>query len=117
MEGPPVFVQRVQVPYERSAVHIVRMDLAASLDRDTALEALRRAPLVHVEAGLATTADLQEERRDRGLLRGDAPEVFVWEGSVDVAGTHLHFIADVCPFAVPIPEILAGVRDLIGGSA
>jgi len=116
--GPPVVVQRVLVPYDRSNVHVLCVDVSSDVGRDEVLAALQAAPRVVVGRagdGLPHTAGLQERRRDADHPAGDAPEIFVWEESVAVEGRRLYLTVDVCPLATPVPETLDAVREVAAG--
>ncbi len=112
---PVLYVRRTRVPYTHSHLHHLQIDLATPLSREAALDGLRRQPRIRVAAGGADfpdTAHVQEYDRDLGRPRGDRPEVFVWEETVEVVGRSLYLTADVSPDAAPIPDIIDAVRHL-----
>jgi hypothetical protein len=115
---PSVYVRRTRVPYTHSHLHHLKIDFAAPPSREAILDALRRQSRVRVAAaaaGFPDTAHVQEYDRDLGRLRGDRPEVFVWEETVAVVGRSLVLTADVSPDAAPVPDILDAVRLLALG--
>jgi glyceraldehyde-3-phosphate dehydrogenase (NAD(P)) len=112
---PVLYVRRTRVPYTHSHLHHLKIDVAAPLAREAVLDGLRRQPRIRVAAGAAgfpDTAHVQEYDRDLGRPRGDRPEVFVWEETVEVVGRSLFLTADVSPDAAPIPDIIDAVRHL-----
>ncbi len=110
-------IQRIGVPVTRSHVHLVRIDLAADVDRAESLTWLRAAPGIRVHAGadgFPDTAAVEEYFRDSGSRRGDHSDVFVWEETVLSDGAGLCLTAAVDPNATTIPEILDALRLLSG---
>jgi glyceraldehyde-3-phosphate dehydrogenase (NAD(P)) len=110
---PEIYVRRTRVPYTHSHLHHLHIDLRSALPRDLLLEGLRRQARIRVAAGAAgfpDTARLQEYDRDLGRPRGDRPEVFVWEETVEVIGRRLYLTIDVSPDAAPILDIMDAVR-------
>jgi len=113
--APAVFVRRTRVPYSHSHLHHLKFDLRAALTREEILARLRSNPLIRVARaaeGFANTAQVQEFDRDIGRSRGDRPEVFVWEESIEVVGARLFMTADVSPDSAVVPEILDTTRQL-----
>jgi glyceraldehyde-3-phosphate dehydrogenase (NAD(P)+) (phosphorylating) len=110
-----VFVRRTELPYTHSHVHHVKLDLKSVLTREEALKALRAGPRMRVAsgaAGFSDTGHVQEFDRDVGRIRGDRPEIFIWEESVAVVNQSLFLTVDVDPDATPIPEMIDAVRRL-----
>lgn len=113
--APTLVVQRVAVPYDRSNLHVVKIDTRMASRREDVLSALRSAPRLHVGRaadGFVHTAALQEWRRDGGHSDADGGDVFVWSESVGVTGNQVVLMADVCPHATPVHETLDAVRRL-----
>jgi glyceraldehyde-3-phosphate dehydrogenase type II len=106
-------VRRVRAPYTHSHLHMMKLDLAEAVDRESVLALLTCAPRIMVGAGrdgLANTAQLQEFFRNLSRSRSDRPEVFVWEESVVVCERSLYLMLDISPEATPIPEIIDAIR-------
>jgi glyceraldehyde-3-phosphate dehydrogenase (NAD(P)) len=110
-----VYVRRTRVPYTHSHLHHLKIDLAAPLSRAAVLDAFRERPRIRMAAGAAgfpDTARVQEYDRDLGRPRGDRPEVFVWEETVEVVGRSIFLTADVSPDAAPVPDIMDAILHL-----
>ena len=111
---PAVYVRRTLLPYTHSHLHHLKLDLRTPLNREAALDALRRAPRRawrQVEADFPTRGTCRNTIGTWGE-RGDRPEVFVWEETVEIVERRLFLTMDVNPDAAPIPDLIDAVRRL-----
>lgn len=92
--------------------HVIRfqVDLQRAVVRDQVLEALRALPRVVVGRGIRSTADLAEYYTDHGRRRGDWPEIYVYEESIESYGRTLLAAISVHMESITIPETIDCIR-------
>lgn len=110
---PDCQARRVLAPYTHSHLLMIKLDMAASIERDTVVNALRKDSRILLGAagdGFRSTADINEFFRDLGRGRGERWEAFVWDESIMVVNQNVYLMLDVSPDAVAIPETIDAIR-------
>jgi len=108
--------RRILASYTHSHLLMIKLDMAASVERDAVVDALQQDSRILVGAagdGFRSTADINEFFRDLGRSRGDRWESFVWDESMMVVNRGVYLMLDISPDAVAIPETIDAIR-LIG---
>jgi glyceraldehyde-3-phosphate dehydrogenase (NAD(P)) len=84
---------------------------------DAVAEVLRKAPRVLLGTATMgkTTAELGAYFSDKGRQRGDWPEVFIWEESLQVRERVVHLIMAVHMESIVIPDTIDCLRAVSGG--
>lgn len=108
--------RRVIAPYTHSHLHMIKLDIKDSVERDAVVAVLQKKSRILVGAardGFCSTADINEFFRDLGRSRGDRWESFVWEESIMALNQSVYLMLDISPEAVAVPETIDAIR-LIG---
>jgi glyceraldehyde-3-phosphate dehydrogenase type II len=106
-------IRRVIASYTHSHLHMIKLDLVDSIDREVLVDTLQADSRILVGAtddGFFSTADIQEFFRDNGRIRADRWESFVWEESILVDEKCVYLMQDISPDAISVPEVIDAIR-------
>ena len=112
--GPHVVSVSVDCPTTLGHVLQFQVDLGQAVERDHVLEALQTIPRIAIGRGIRSTAELAEHYTDLGRRRGDRPEIYVFEESVETCGTTVLAAISVHMESITIPETVDCVRAALG---
>lgn len=106
----------VKVPTTLSHVHMVNVELDREVTDEGVKEIFRKTPrikLFKAEHELGSTAKLMEYFREF-RLRGDMPEVAVWDGTVKAEGNRVYWVHQVHQESIIVPENIDAIRSMLG---
>ena len=118
-----IFTTALSVPSTLMHVHTLTVDVKKKPSVDNVLELFRNTTRVRVVRNaehLRSTAEIIEFARDLGRLRGDMPEICVWQEAVGVISNSynkllymqaVHQESDVIPENVDCIRALMGFKD------
>jgi glyceraldehyde-3-phosphate dehydrogenase (NAD(P)) len=109
-QHPQIVSVSVDCPTTLGHVLQFQIDLRRDVVRDEVLSALRALPRVAVGRGIGSTADLAEYYTDLGRRRGDRPEIYVFEESVETYGSTVLAAISVHMESITIPETIDCIR-------
>ncbi len=109
---PDLQLVSVSVDCPTTFGHVIRfqVDLQRDVGRDQIIEALQALPRVVVGRGIRSTADLAEYYTDQGRRRGDRPEIYVFEDSIESEKSTLLAAISVHMESITIPETIDCIR-------
>ncbi|MCS7468885.1 hypothetical protein NZK35_19710 [Stieleria sp. ICT_E10.1] len=110
---PMCQIRRVVASYTHSHLHMIKLDLVDSIDRETLIDRLHDESRILVSTsddGFSSTADIQEFFRDLGRVRGDRWETFVWAESILVDQKCVYLMQDISPDVIVVPEVIDAIR-------
>ena len=109
---PDLHLVSVSVDCPTTLGHVIRfqVDLQRDVDHGQVVEALQALPRVVVGRGVRSTAELAEHYTDHGRHRGDWPEIYVFEESLEFCGSTLLAAIGVHMESITIPETIDCIR-------
>jgi glyceraldehyde-3-phosphate dehydrogenase (NAD(P)) len=108
--GPDILSVSVDCPTTLSHVLQFQIDLKCEVTRGQLLAALQSLPRVVVGRGLPSTAELADYYADLGRQRGDRPEIYVFEDSIELSGCTVLAAISVHMESITIPETVDCIR-------
>jgi glyceraldehyde-3-phosphate dehydrogenase (NAD(P)) len=117
LPGLNVVSVSVNCPTTLGHVILFQVDLQRTARRDEVIEALRALPRVVVGRDIRSTADLAEQYTDQGRRRGDRPEIYVFEDSIELCGKTLMAAISVHMESITIPETIDCIRAALNTAA
>ncbi|MBI1935059.1 type II glyceraldehyde-3-phosphate dehydrogenase [Candidatus Woesearchaeota archaeon] len=115
-----IFTTALSVPSTLMHLHAVTVDLKKKANAKDAIELFRNSTRIRVVRNaehLRSTAEIMEFARDMGRLRGDMPEICVWQEAVGVisnAYNKLLYMQAVHQESDVIPENVDCIRAMMG---
>jgi glyceraldehyde-3-phosphate dehydrogenase (NAD(P)) len=110
------YSQATAIPHTLSHVHNFHATLHEGTTVDDVITLFNSTPRIRViqgkQDGLTDTAKIAEWYKDMGRLRGDHPEVTIWEEGTQLRGNQVYILFDVHMESIPIPENMDAVRAL-----
>jgi len=118
-----IFTTALSVPSTLMHLHTLTVDLKKKTNVDDVVELFKNSTRIRVVRNaehLRSTAEIMEFARDMGRLRGDMPEICVWEEAIGViSNTHnkllymqaVHQESDVVPENVDCIRAMTGFKD------
>lgn len=111
--GLDLFTTSVDCPTTHSHVLDAQIDLEHDVSTEQVLERLDGWPRIRIgQAG--STADLAQQEPFRRRLRGDRPEIYVWESGVQKRASRLYISFSVHMESITIPETVDCIRAATG---
>ena len=108
-----VFTTSLHVPTTIMHMHSITADLQKPASAEEILELFSRTTRVRIvknSDGIRSTAEIIEYARDIGRLRGDMPEVCIWEEGVGTVGDKLFYLQAVHQESDVVPEAIDAIR-------
>ncbi len=115
-----IFTTALSVPSTLMHLHTVTADIKKKASVEDAIEMFRNTTRVRVVRNaehLRSTAEIMEFARDLGRLRGDMPEICVWQEAVGItsnAHNKLLYMQAVHQESDVIPENIDCIRAMMG---
>ena len=118
-----IFTTALSVPSTLMHLHAVTVDIKKKAELENVLEMFRNTTRVRVVRNaehLRSTAEIMEFARDMGRLRGDMPEICIWQEAVGVISNSynkllymqaIHQESDVIPENVDCIRAVMGFKD------
>ncbi|MBI2653208.1 type II glyceraldehyde-3-phosphate dehydrogenase [Candidatus Woesearchaeota archaeon] len=115
-----IFTTALSVPSTLMHLHTLTVDLKKRINVEDAIELFKNTTRVRVVRNaehLRSTAEIMEFARDMGRLRGDMPEICVWQEAVGItsnAHNKLLYMQAVHQESDVIPENIDCIRAMTG---
>ncbi|MBI2658689.1 type II glyceraldehyde-3-phosphate dehydrogenase [Candidatus Woesearchaeota archaeon] len=118
-----IFTTALSVPSTLMHLHTLTVDLKKKANMNDVVELFKNSTRIRVVRNaehLRSTAEIMEFARDMGRLRGDMPEICVWEEAIGViSNTHnkllymqaVHQESDVVPENIDCIRAMTGFKD------
>ncbi|MBI2558294.1 type II glyceraldehyde-3-phosphate dehydrogenase [Candidatus Woesearchaeota archaeon] len=118
-----IFTTALSVPSTLMHLHTLTVDLKKKANVDDVVELFRNSTRIRVVRNaehLRSTAEIMEFARDMGRLRGDMPEICVWQEAIGViSNAHnkllymqaIHQESDVIPENIDCIRAMTGFKD------
>lgn len=118
-----IFTTALSVPSTLMHLHTLTVDLKKKANVDDVVELFRNSTRIRVVRNaehLRSTAEIMEFARDMGRLRGDMPEICVWQEAIGViSNSHnkllymqaVHQESDVIPENIDCIRAMTGFKD------
>jgi len=118
-----IFTTALSVPSTLMHIHAVTVDLKKKTNVSDVVELFKNSTRIRIVRNaehLRSTAEIMEFARDMGRLRGDMPEICVWEEAIGViSNSHnkllymqaVHQESDVIPENVDCIRAMTGFKD------
>jgi len=120
LPGIEIFTTALSVPSTLMHLHSLTVDLKKKTNVDDVIELFKnstRTRIVRNAEHLRSTAEIMEYARDLGRLRGDMPEICVWQEAIGViSNSHnkLLYMQAVHQESDVIPENIDCIRAMMG---
>ena len=123
LNGVEIFTTALSVPSTLMHLHTLTVDLKKKASVQDAIELFKnstRIRLVRTAEHLRSTAEIMEFARDMGRMRGDMPEICIWQEAIGVALNRynklfymqaIHQESDVIPENIDCIRAMMGFRD------
>lgn len=115
-----IFTTALSVPSTLMHLHTLTVDLKKRATVDEVLDTFRKATRIRVVRNaehLRSTAEIMEFARDLGRLRGDMPEICVWQEATGItsnAHNKLLYMQAIHQESDVIPENIDAIRSMMG---
>lgn len=117
-----IFTTALSVPSTLMHIHTLTVDLKRKANVDDAIELFKNTTRVRVVRNaehLRSTAEIMEFARDLGRLRGDMPEICVWQEAIGVTSNSynkLLYMQAIHQESNVVPENIDCIRAMTGFS-
>ncbi|QZN77686.1 type II glyceraldehyde-3-phosphate dehydrogenase [Paenibacillus sp. DR312] len=112
-----IYTQAAAAPMYYSHLQMISIELENPLTRLKIIETLNQYPRILIqtkqEAGV-NTAQLFNSFNNSSRKRGDRPELFLWEESIQLVGNRLHLMTSIDMQCITIPETIDAIRAITG---
>jgi glyceraldehyde-3-phosphate dehydrogenase (NAD(P)) len=113
-----IYTQAVAVPMYNGHLQMHSITLTDAPDKYALVHKLSDYPRILINDGeygkdsnqIANTMD------DLGRLRGDRPEIIIWEDSIDLSNNKIHLISSIDMQSITIPETIDCIKKTINPS-
>ena len=120
LHGVEIFTTALSVPSTLMHLHTITCDLKKNATVGEVIELFKNSTRIRVVRNaehLRSTAEIMEFARDMGRLRGDMPEICVWQEAIGIisnAHNKLLYMQAVHQESDVIPENIDCIRAMIG---
>jgi len=120
LHGVEIFTTALSVPSTLMHLHTLTVDLKRKTNVDDVIELFKNSTRIRVVRNvehLRSTAEIMEFARDMGRLRGDMPEICVWQEAIGVisnAHNKLLYMQAIHQESDVIPENIDCIRAMMG---
>ena len=123
LHGVEIFTTALSVPSTLMHLHTVTVDIKKKVNVDEVVDLFKKTTRVRIVRNaehLRSTAEIMEFARDLGRLRGDMPEICVWQEAIGTtSNSHnkllymqaVHQESDVIPENIDCIRALTGFKD------
>ncbi|MBW2975895.1 type II glyceraldehyde-3-phosphate dehydrogenase [Candidatus Woesearchaeota archaeon] len=112
-----IFTTALSVPTTLMHMHSLIVDLKKEASVPEILDIFRETTRIRVVRNaerVRSTAEIMEFAKDIGRLRGDMPEICVWEEGIGVKGKKLFYLQAIHQESDVIPENIDAIRAITG---
>jgi len=112
-----IFTTAMSVPTTLMHVHSIIADLKKNVETKDVLELFKNTTRVRVVRNserVRSTAEIMEFAKDIGRLRGDMPEICIWEEGIGVSRKKLFYLQAVHQESDVVPENVDAIRAVMG---
>ncbi len=112
-----IFTTAMSVPTTLMHMHSLIVDMKKPATAEEILDMFRKTSRVRVvrnAEGVRSTAEVMELAKDLGRLRGDMPEIIVWEEGVGVKGKKLFYLQAIHQESDVVLENIDAIRAATG---
>ena len=112
-----IFTTAISVPTTLMHMHSLIVDMKKQATAEEILDMFRKTTRVRVVRNaekVRSTADIMELARDIGRLRGDMPEICVWEEGIGVKGKKLFYLQAIHQESDVVLENIDAIRAVTG---
>jgi glyceraldehyde-3-phosphate dehydrogenase (NAD(P)) len=117
LKGVNIFTTAMSVPTTLMHMHSLIVDLKKEANVKDVLNIFRETTRIKVVSNaekIRSTAEVMELAKDLGKMRGDMPEIVVWEEGVGIKGNKLFYLQAVHQESDVIPENIDAIRAITG---
>lgn len=120
LHGIEIFTTALSVPSTLMHLHTVTVDLKKRANVEDVIELFRNSTRIRVVRNaehLRSTAEIMELARDMGRLRGDMPEICIWQEAVGITSNiynKLLYMQAVHQESNVVPENIDAIRAVMG---
>ena len=112
-----IFTTAMSVPTTLMHMHSLIVDMKKEATVEEILDMFRKTSRVRVvrnAEGVRSTAEVMEFAKDISRLRGDMPEICIWEEGVGVEGKKLFYLQAIHQESDVVPENIDAIRAATG---
>lgn len=112
-----IFTTAMSVPTTLMHMHSLIVDLKKQATAEDVLSLFRNTTRVRVVRNaekVRSTAEVMELAKDFGMMRGDMPEICVWEEGIGISGKKLFYLQAIHQESDVVPENVDAVRAATG---
>ncbi|MEK6948989.1 MAG: type II glyceraldehyde-3-phosphate dehydrogenase [Nanoarchaeota archaeon] len=112
-----IFTTAMSVPTTLMHMHSLIVDLKKQATVEDVLNLFRNTTRVRVVRNaekVRSTAEVMELAKDFGMMRGDMPEICVWEEGIGISGKKLFYLQAIHQESDVVPENVDAVRAATG---
>lgn len=112
-----IFTTAMSVPTTLMHMHSLIVDLKKQATVEEILSLFRKTTRVRVvrnAENVRSTAEVMELAKDLGMMRGDMPEICVWEEGIGISGKKLFYLQAIHQESDVVPENVDAVRAATG---
>jgi glyceraldehyde-3-phosphate dehydrogenase (NAD(P)) len=112
-----IFTTAMSVPTTLMHMHSLIVDMKKTATVEEILDMFRRTTRIRVvrnAEGVRSTAEVMELAKDISRLRGDMPEICIWEEGVGVKDKKLFYLQAIHQESDVVPENVDAIRAVIG---
>ena len=112
-----IFTTAISVPTTLMHMHSLIVDMKKQATAEEILDMFRKTTRVRVVRNaekVRSTAEIMELARDIGRLRGDMPEICVWEEGIGVKGKKLFYLQAIHQESDVVLENIDAIRAVTG---
>ncbi len=117
LHGVNIFTTAMSVPTTIMHMHSLIVDMKKEATAAEILDLFRKTTRIRVVRNaerVRSTAEIMELARDFGRLRGDMPEICVWEEGIGVKGKKLFYLQAIHQESDVVPENIDAIRAVTG---
>ncbi len=114
-----IFTTAMSVPTTLMHMHSLIVDLKKEATAEEILDLFRKTTRIRVVRNaerVRSTAEIMEFAKDIGRLRGDMPEICVWEEGIGVSDNKLFYLQAIHQESNVVPENIDAIRAATGFS-
>ena len=117
LHGLNVFTTAMSVPTTLMHMHSLIVDLKKKATAEEVLDMFRKTTRIRIVRNaerVRSTAEIMELAKDIGMLRGDMPEICIWEEGIGVKGKKLFYLQAIHQESDVVPENIDAIRAITG---